>query len=491
MHKANKNFVAVLLKPFVLVGIFSLAIISFVPNNTVEAQSRQVPQNQTEVLMSFAPVVKDVSPSVVNIYTKRTVKIRRSPLFDDPMFERFFGRGGGGIPKERIQGSLGSGVIVRREGLIVTNYHVIKDADVIQVITNDRREFEATVVVKDERTDLAVLKVNVGNSYLPEMTLADSDSIEVGDITLAIGNPFGVGQTVTSGIVSATSRTMGGVNDLSFFIQTDAAINPGNSGGALVGLNGQLMGINTAMYSRTGGSNGIGFAIPSNMVKTVIKAAEADGEVLRPWFGVAGQTVDSTISASIGLQRPGGVIVDRVYPRSPAALAGIMDNDVILSVDQKDVVDLQSLQFRIATSEPDAKIVVTIFRRNKFELLTVQLTNLPEVPARMVTKLSGRHLFQDVSVGNLSPKFADELGLDPMTQGVIVTNVPPRSPAGRRQLLRPGDVLLSVNSQQITIVTDLVNTLNQPETRFDYRFNRSGKLWACSVIGLRSFSCQN
>jgi serine protease Do len=479
------------MKPVILAALLSLMIFTFVSTNQAQAQARQVPQNQTEVLLSFAPVVKAVAPSVVNIFTKRTVKVRRSPLFDDPMFERFFGRGGGGVPKERVQGSLGSGVIVRREGYIVTNYHVIKDAEVIRVITTDRREFDARVVVKDERTDLAVLKVDIGTTYLPAMTLADSDAIEVGDITLAIGNPFGVGQTVTSGIVSATSRTMGGVNDLSFFIQTDAAINPGNSGGALVGLNGQLMGINTAIYSRTGASNGIGFAIPSNMVKTVIKAAENDGVVLRPWFGVSGQTVDATISSRLGLPRPGGVIVNSIYPNSPAALAGLQDNDVILSIDQKDVVDLQSLQFRIATQEVDAKIIVTVYRDEKYELITVQLTNLPERPRREVTKLSGLHLFQDVTVGNLSPKYADELGLDPMTQGVIVTQVPPRSPAGRRQLLRSGDILLSVNSQKIELVTDLVRVLAEPDNRFDYRFNRDGKLWACSVIGLRSFSCKN
>ncbi|MEX1147469.1 MAG: trypsin-like peptidase domain-containing protein, partial [Sphingomonadales bacterium] len=246
------------------------------------AQERAVPQSQADVQLSFAPVVKAVTPAVVNIYTRRVVRSdpQASPFFDDPFFRRFFGDGPAmGTPRERVQRSLGSGVIVSADGIIVTSHHVIGEADQITVALYDRREFEAEVVLSDESTDLAVLRIDTEGEELPHLELRDSDTLEVGDLVLAIGNPFGVGQTVTSGIVSAVARTNVGVSDYQFFIQTDAAINPGNSGGALVTLDGKLAGINTAIYSRTGGSIGIGFAIPSNMVGSVVVAAVTDGKV--------------------------------------------------------------------------------------------------------------------------------------------------------------------------------------------------------------------
>ncbi|MCK5574596.1 MAG: trypsin-like peptidase domain-containing protein, partial [Sphingomonadales bacterium] len=225
---------------------------------------RVVPQSRMAMQMSFAPLAKQASPAVVNIYTKRVVKVQQSPFFNDPFFRRFFGENTPfGVPKERVQGSLGSGVIVRSEGIVITNHHVIGGADSIRVVLSDRREFEADVVLSDERTDLAVLRLKTDNDEaFPTLQFSNSDMVEVGDLVLAIGNPFGVGQTVTSGIVSATARTHVGVSDFQFFIQTDAAINPGNSGGALVGVDGRLIGVNSSIYSRSGGNNGIGFAIP-------------------------------------------------------------------------------------------------------------------------------------------------------------------------------------------------------------------------------------
>jgi S1-C subfamily serine protease len=266
---------------FACVAVLTAAMVS-----GSSAQTKVVPTSRDETRLSFAPLVKSAAPAVVNIYTRRVVQARSAtPLFNDPFFRRFFGDQFqfGGRERKRVQNSLGSGVIVSDDGLIVTNYHVIDKADEITVVLADRREFEADVVTRDERTDLAVLRIKTGSEKLPFMKLRDSDTLEVGDIVLAIGNPFGVGQTVTSGIVSALARTARGVSDFGFFIQTDAAINPGNSGGALVGLDGNLIGINTAIYSRGGGSNGIGFAIPSNMVATVIGSAMSDGEVIRPW----------------------------------------------------------------------------------------------------------------------------------------------------------------------------------------------------------------
>ncbi|CAN0480566.1 unnamed protein product, partial [Discosporangium mesarthrocarpum] len=277
------------------------------------AQVKRVPASKAEISLSFAPLVKSAAPAVVNIYTRRVVRARRiSPLFNDPFFRRFFGNqfAPGNRQNQRVQNSLGSGVIVSADGLIVTNHHVIDKADEITVVLTDRREFEAEVVTRDEGTDLAVLRIKANNEKLPFLKLRDSDTLEVGDLVLAIGNPFGVGQTVTSGIVSALARTARGVSDFGFFIQTDAAINPGNSGGALIALDGGLVGINTAIYSRGGGSNGIGFAIPSNMVATVIGSAVSGGQVVRPWLGARGQTVNADLARSLGLSRPSGVLVN-------------------------------------------------------------------------------------------------------------------------------------------------------------------------------------
>src|SRR5512144_2402335 len=237
------------------------------------AQERRVPTH-SELRLSYAPVVHDVAPAVVNVYAAKVVQ-NRNPLLDDPIFRRFFGVPGGG--GNQLQRSLGSGVIIDGAGLVVTNNHVIEGADEVRVSLADKREFEATLVLKDPRTDLAVLRIKDGRERFPVLDFADSDALQVGDVVLAIGNPFGVGQTVTHGIVSAVARTQVGISDYRFFIQTDAAINPGNSGGALVDANGRLVGINTAIYSRSGGSQGIGFAIPANMVRVVVASAKTGG----------------------------------------------------------------------------------------------------------------------------------------------------------------------------------------------------------------------
>src|SRR5215472_2766433 len=269
--------------------------------------ARRVPSSPTELRLSYAPVVQRAAPAVVNVYAAKTVAVR-NPLFDDPIFRRFFGvpgaPGGEGQP---VQRSLGSGVLVDPAGLIVTNNHVIEGADQVKVSLADKREFEADMVLKDSRSDLAVLRIRAQNERFPALELADSDALEVGDVVLAIGNPFAVGQTVTHGIVSAVARTQVGITDYQFFIQTDAAINPGNSGGALVDLGGRLVGINTAIFSRSGGSQGIGFAIPANMVRVVVASARSGGStVKRPWLGARLQAVTPEIADSLGLERRAG-----------------------------------------------------------------------------------------------------------------------------------------------------------------------------------------
>src|SRR5215469_720541 len=275
------------------------------------AQTRAVAETRAELQLSFAPVVKKTAPAVVNVFSRRTVRTQVSPLFDDPFFRRFFADNAPfQVPSERVQRSLGSGVLVAADGTIVTNHHVIKDADEVTVVLADRREFEAKILRSDEHVDLAVLKIETHGERLPFLELRDSDELEVGDLVLAIGDPFGVGQTVTSGIVSALARTGVGVSDYRFFIQTDAAINPGNSGGALVSLDGRLVGINTAIYSRSGGSIGIGFAIPSLMVKAVLAGAGTTGRIVRPWLGASGQPVTSDLVPGLGLKRPMGVLLN-------------------------------------------------------------------------------------------------------------------------------------------------------------------------------------
>ncbi len=460
---------------------------------TYETDNRQVPASQGQVQLSYAPLVKESAPAVVNIYTTKIVRARRSAMFDDPLFKRFFGDqfSFGGSPKDRVQGSLGSGVIVRPNGVIVTNNHVIEGADEIRIVLSDRREFEADVVLADPKTDLAILQINAGEERLPTLTLADSDEVLVGDLVLAIGNPFGVGQTVTSGIVSATARTQQGISDFGFFIQTDAAVNPGNSGGALVGMRGQLLGINTAIYSRTGASNGIGFAVPATMVNSVLRAALNEGQLTRPWLGVRGQSVTNELASGLGLDRAGGVLVDEVYPGGPASLANIQPGDVIMAVDGKEVIDEPGLNFRVATMENGADVPLAVLSEGFIQERSLTLSLPPEDPERSLTKLDGRHPFQGVTIANLSPRFNEEIQADPFLKGVVVLKVERRTAAGRYQFLAPGDILLGVNGTQVERVDDFSEALDESAERFVYQFRRRGRVRECIVVPNRSFRCKD
>jgi len=442
------------------------------------AQTKVVPPSVEAMELSFAPVVKAVAPAVVNIFSKRVVQQRTlPPLLSDPFFQHFFGDnfGGFGLPRERIENSLGSGVIVSPEGLIVTNHHVVEGATEITAVLADRREFPATLVLDDERTDLAVLRIDNGHADLPHVEFRNSDSIEVGDLVLAIGDPFGVGQTVTSGIISATARTQVGISDYAFFIQTDAAINPGNSGGALVTLDGKLVGINTAIFSRSGGSIGIGFAIPSNMVRTVVASAERGGEVVRPWTGLIGQSLTPDLAEAFGLTRPGGVVVNKVYPGGPAARAGIAPRDVILSVDGQAVEDVESFRFRVATGELGRSVSLEIWRDGKTLKVILPLERAPETPPRDERQLDGKHPLVGAVVVNLSPAVAEELDRPGEWQGVIVLKIVRGSPAHRLGFA-PGDVLLKVNDYQVVDVAGLDAELARPATRWRVSFIREGRV---------------
>ncbi|MCS7267231.1 MAG: Do family serine endopeptidase [Geminicoccaceae bacterium] len=408
---------------------------------------------------SFAPIVRRVAPAVVSITSRKTT-LAREPFFDDPLFQFFFGPGGLGRPRPRIETSLGSGVILRPDGLVVTNHHVVEGAEEIEVVLADRRSFRARVLGSDRGSDLAFLKIDVPGERLPTVPLGDSDAIEVGDVVLAIGNPFGIGQTVTLGIVSAKSRTHPALEKDVSFIQTDAAINPGNSGGALVTADGRLIGINTAIFTRSGGSIGIGFAVPANLVAARLAALEGGRrDLARPWLGAEVQAVDSDIARDLGLDRPRGVLVRRVIPGGPAARAGLRAGDVIENVDGVAVDDPSSLAYRLSL-KPLGERVRLVVRRDGQE----RVIGLPLEPAerrpRNLARLEGRHPLDGLTVGELTPGLAEELELAGVERGVVVLGVDPARLAARFGFRR-GDLLESVNGQPVASVDELQAVLRR------------------------------
>jgi len=363
---------------------------------------------------------------------------------------------------------------VRGDGIVVTNHHVIKNADEITVILHDRREFDAEILINDERTDIAVLRINVHGEKLPFLEFGDADALEVGDLVLAIGNPFGIGQTVSSGIVAGLAHTEVGITDFRSFIQTDAAINPGNSGGALVSMDGRVVGINTAIFSRTGGSVGIGFAVPIDMVQTVVRSAVTGKPLVRPWLALRTAEVTADVAAAIGLDRPGGVLVEAVQPNSPAERAGLKRGDVIIDVDGRVVDDLQGLRFRLATRVIGDTVTLSVRRKSRIEKLRFQLMAPPEIPQRNLTVLRGKHPLSGAKVLNLSPAVAVEVGFDEAAVGVLVIDIARGSWASRVGL-RPGDIVLTVNDRKITRVEELKTATSAPQDRWYLEIRRGNK----------------
>ncbi len=414
------------------------------------AVDRQVPSSMGQLQLSFAPIVKRVAPAVVNVYAAHVVE-NQNPFMADPFFRQFFG---GGMPRELVQRSLGSGVIVDPSGLIVTNYHVIVDASEVKIALADKREFAAEIVLKDQRSDLAVLRIKGASERFPTLQFANSDELQVGDVVLAIGDPFGVGQTVTHGIVSAVARTQVGISDYQFFIQTDAAINPGNSGGALVDMNGRLVGINSAIYSRSGGSQGIGFAIPANGVRVVVASAVGGSSaVKRAWLGAKLQEVTPEIADSLGLKRPSGALIASLVPGSPAAKAGLKIGDLVVSIDGIDVDDPNGFDYRFATKPLGGAAQVGVVRQGKSFVVPVGLEPLPDTP-RDEVEIKNHSPFAGATVANLSPALADELQLDPQTEGVAITDIADGSTA-QGIGFHKGDIVVSVNGQKIAKSGDL------------------------------------
>ncbi|RWM10515.1 MAG: DegQ family serine endoprotease [Mesorhizobium sp.] len=437
--------------------------------NGTASPEKRVPFGREQVQLSFAPLVKQTAPAVVNVYASQTAKVT-SPFEGDPFFEEFFGRA-----QPRAQSSLGSGVLVDPSGVIVTNFHVIKDADEVKVATADGREFTSKVMLKDETLDLAVLKISADKPF-PVVAIGDSDALEVGDLVLAIGNPFGVGQTTTSGIVSALARSHIGVSDSGYFIQTDAAINPGNSGGALINMGGQLVGINTAIYSRSGGSIGIGFAIPSNMVRAFADAAKAGLDFFeRPYIGAEFEMVTPQIAESLGMEKPTGALVSSVEGSGPAGKAGLKPGDVILSLNNTPVESIEALDYRMATLSIGTKATFVVLSKGQQATLEIPLERAPEGAKPSEVTLRGRSPFAGAKVAELSPRLAQRLGLRTDLKGVTVIDISRDSPAADFGF-QPGDIVREVNGTSIDTAATLAQVAQQDTRWWRFTVERGGQI---------------
>jgi Do/DeqQ family serine protease len=443
-----------------------------------QAQDRAVPQSQAQVQLSFAPIVRSTSGAVVNVYATRSDRRQNAGMED--FFRRFFGEGGPSVPPGRSQSSLGSGVIVDASGLVITNNHVIENMNEVKVALADRREFDAEIVLRDPRTDLAVLRLK-NAADLQVLELGDSEALQVGDLVLAVGNPFGVGQTVTQGIVSALARTQVGVSDYQFFIQTDAAINPGNSGGGLIDMNGRLVGINTAIFSKSGGNVGIGFAIPSSMARVVLNSAKGGStKVVRPWLGARLQPVDGEIATSLGLARPSGVLITSVYDNGPAAEAGLKRGDAILAVDGQPVDNPDAFGYRFTLKGTKGQTPLTILRDGKQSEIRVGLLPPPERPARDPVRIRTRSPLSGATLVNMSPAVAEEFQIDISDDGVVVADLDEQGVAASVGFQK-GDQIVAINGERLASTKD-AERLTQRGGYWELTINRGGRVFT-TVFG--------
>jgi Do/DeqQ family serine protease len=445
-------------------------------------QRREPPPSRAAAQYSFAPIVKKTTPAVVNVYVRSRVQTFVSPFADDPVFRRFFGEDFG-MPRERIQNSLGSGVIIRPDGIVVTNNHVVKTGGTaeIKVALADRREFDAKVIFQDEKSDIAVLRIEGGDGHFPYLEFEDSDTIEVGDLVLAIGNPFGVGQTVTSGIVSALARTEMARSDAQVFIQTDAAINPGNSGGPLVDMAGRVVGINTAIFSRSGGSLGIGFAIPSNLVKLYVESALTGRKLERPWLGAKLDAVNREWAENLGLDRIAGALVVRLSEKGPAASAGLQPGDVIVAVDGHEVADPRGLYYRLTTRGIGHTARLDVVRKGRRLTVDVPLRAAPQPGRDDVRDVSGANPFDGARVANISSGAADDLDLKD-ADGVAILSVRPNSTAARLGF-QQGDVIMQVGRKKVETVRELEALLSARQRVWQVVVKRGDRILQLQVQG--------
>ena len=426
---------------------------------------------------SFAPVVKAVLPSVVNISSSKVVKASAEGMEQlqmDPMFRQFFGQGGMEVPKDRREKALGSGVIVSPEGYILTNNHVVDGATDVKVTLSDKREFQARIVGTDPKTDVAVLKIQASN--VVPLTIGDSSKVEVGDVAIAVGDPFGVGQTVTKGIISAKGRGGLGIEDYEDFLQTDAPINPGNSGGALVNDRGELIGINTAIISHgSGGSQGIGFAVPSNLARQVMDQILKNGKVVRAYLGILPQDVTPSMAKAFGEKEAKGIVVGDVSPSSPAQDSGIQRGDIILELNGKPISDSNQLRMSISMMAPGTSVQLKTMRNGNERNLTVKLAEMPTETAKLNShEEGGSKALDGVEVSNLNPEIAQQLGVPDNTKGVVVTSVDPASKMAESGLSR-GDVIQEVNHQSVKNVSEFQNALQKSGDQPLLLVNRGGR----------------
>jgi serine protease Do len=454
--------------------------------NNPPASLKLASASEGPVRNSYAPVVKSVLPSVVNISSSKVVRARaESPEDMAPFFRQFFGHdfdqdGEGNFqlpePQDHREKSLGSGVIVSPEGYILTNNHVVDGANDVRVTLADKREFQARVVGTDPKTDIAVLKINASN--LSPITIGDSAKAEVGDTVLAIGDPFGVGETVTKGIVSATGRGNLGIEDYEDFIQTDAPINPGNSGGALINDRGELVGINTAIITHgSGGNEGVGFAVPSNLARQVMEEILKNGKVTRAYLGIYPQDITPSLAKKFGQGNLNGVLVGDVSPNSPAQSAGLQRGDVILDLNGKPMTDSNQLRMTISMMQPGSEATLKVVHDGSQRDITVKLRELPTEQAENNNQGDEEQQQQGsagVEVANLTPEIAQQLNLPSTTTGVVVKRVSPSSPLADSGL-RKGDVVQEVNHQPVKNVSDFQSAMRKDSKDPLMLVNRGGR----------------
>jgi Do/DeqQ family serine protease len=423
------------------------------PDAPLAAPNRAPPADFTTMKMSFAPIVRRAAPAVVNVYSTRTVRTQV-----DPFWALF---GGMSVPRERVEGSLGSGVVVRADGVIVTNNHVIEGGQSLRVVLADRREFPAKVLLADARSDIAVLKIDTKGERLPVLPIDGRNDVQVGDLVLAIGDPFGVGQTVTNGIVSGLARTDVGATDSGFYLQTDAAINPGNSGGPLVDMAGNLIGLNTFILSRSGSSSGVGFAIPGALVKRVVESAVGGAKAApRPGFGAKVTAGPAAVASSLGRGAPEGVLVAEIYPDGPAERAGLQVGDLVLAIDGQAVNDQAALNYLISTHRPGDRVAVSYVRHGATRTATLVVNTPVANPAPDQRTLTARSPLQGATVVNLSPAADDQYGLDLSARGVLVSDVGQGIAA--QTGFQAGDVIRAVNGVAVTSTAQLAGLLATP-----------------------------
>ena len=448
--------------------------------NNPPASLKLADANEGPSRNSYAPVLKSVLPTVVNISSSKVVRAQSGSSEEMmPFFRQFFGGEDGGghfalpQPRDHREKSLGSGVVVSPEGYIVTNNHVVDGATDVRVTLCDKREFQGRVVGTDPKTDIAVLKIEAGN-LLP-ITIGDSAKAEVGDTVLAIGDPYGVGETVTKGIVSATGRGNLGIEDYEDFIQTDAPINPGNSGGALINDRGELIGINTAIITHgSGGNQGIGFAVPSNLARTIMEEILKNGKVTRAYLGIFPQDVTPAIAKAFGEKDPSGVLVGDVSPDSPAQAAGLQRGDIILEVNGKPMTDSNQLRMTISMMQPGAEAQLKVVHNGSQRELTIKLHELPTEQAENNNQTGDQQAAAGIEVANLTPDVAKQLDLPPTTTGVVVKRVNPSSPLADSGL-REGDVVQEVNHQPVKNASEFYNAMHKDATNPLLLVNRGGR----------------